>query len=391
MRKIIPLSVPNLDSEIILKNLKECIESGWISTGGRFIAEFEEKIAKYVGVDEAVGVQSGTAAIHLALDVLGIEFGDEVFAPTLTFIAAVNPIKYVGATPIFIDCDDSLCIDPQKIKEFCEERCEFRDGILYNKESKRKIKAIVVVHVFGNLAKMEEIMKIANMYNLKVIEDSTEALGSYYVDGKYAGKYAGTIGDIGVYSFNANKIITTGGGGMIVSSKKELLDKMRFLSIQAKTNELYFIHDEIGYNYRMLNLQAALGVDQIDKLENFIDIKEKNYLRYEKGLKDITGLILLPFSKGRTNKWFYSIVVDQEIYGLTRDELLKKLIENNISARPIWGLIHEQKPYMRNTIYKVEKAKWYYDRVINIPCSSNLKEEEVDYVIEVLKKLRRTN
>lgn len=390
--KIINLSVPNLSVEPILKNLRECLESGWVSTGGRFISEFENKVAKYVGVDKAVGVQSGTAGLHLALRVLGVKSGEEVIAPTLTFIAAVNPITYLGAEPVFIDCDDTLCMDPIKLRRFCEEECELREGHLYNKKSGKCIKAIVVVHVFGNMADMEKIMDIAREYNLKVLEDSTEALGSYYTEGRYAGKYAGTIGDMGVYSFNANKIITTGGGGMVVSNNRELLDKVRFLSVQAKTDPLYFVHDEIGYNYRMLNIQAALGTDQIDRLESFIETKIKNYKLYKDGIKDIEGLELLSFNQGiRANHWFYSLLVDKERYGLDKDELLIKLNEMGIQTRPVWGLIHEQKPYLKYEAYMMEKSTYYIDRILNIPCSSNLTEREVEYVIEVLKKLGSGN
>jgi len=273
---MINLSVPNLSMDI-LDNLKECLESGWVSTGGRFIPEFESKVKKYMKVQNAAGVQSGTAGLHMALRVLGVEAGEEVIAPTLTFVAAVNPIVYQGATPVFIDCDDSLCMDSIKLEKFCKEECNFIDGVLINKKTNKKIKVLVVVHVFGNMTDMEKIMDIAKKYKLKVLEDATEALGTYYTDGKYKGKYAGTIGDIGVLSFNANKIITTGGGGMVVGNNKELVEKVRFLSSQAKKDPLYFIHDEIGYNYRMLNLQAALGTSQIDELESFIETKTKNY------------------------------------------------------------------------------------------------------------------
>ena len=390
--KVINLSVPNLSVEPILENLRECLESGWVSTGGRFISEFENKVAKYVGVDKAVGVQSGTAGLHLALKVLGVKSGEEVIAPTLTFIAAVNPITYLGAEPVFIYCDNTLCMDPIKLRRFCEEECELREGQLYNKKSGKCIKAIVVVHVFGNMADMEKIMDIAKEYNLKVLEDSTEALGSYYTEGRYAGKYAGTIGDMGVYSFNANKIITTGGGGMVVSNNRELLDKVRFLSVQAKTDPLYFVHDEIGYNYRMLNIQAALGTDQIDRLESFIETKIKNYKLYKDGIKDIEGLELLSFNQGiRANHWFYSLLVDKERYGLDKDELLIKLNEMGIQTRHIWGLIHEQKPYLKHEAYMMEKSTYYIDRILNIPCSSNLTEREVEHVIEVLKKLGSGN
>ena len=387
--KMINLSVPNLSMDI-LDNLKECLESGWVSTGGRFIPEFESKVKKYMKVQNAAGVQSGTAGLHMALRVLGVEAGEEVIAPTLTFIAAVNPIVYQGAAPVFVDCDDSLCMDPIKLEKFCKEECNFVDGVLVNKKTNKKIKVLVIVHVFGNIADMEKIMDIAKKYNLKVLEDATEALGTYYTKGEYKGKYAGTIGDIGVLSFNANKIITTGGGGMAVGNNKELVEKVRFLSSQAKKDPLYFIHDEIGYNYRMLNLQAALGTNQIDQLENFIETKTKNYKIYKEELEKIDGLEILSFKDEiRPNYWFYSLKIDKEKYGIGRDELLKKLVESDIQTRPIWGLIHQQKPYTSYQSYEMEKSLYYYDRVLNLPCSSNLTEKEVYQVIEKIKEFKK--
>ena len=383
----IPLSVPNLNKKEILKNLEECLESGWISTGGKFIPEFEDKVKKYMKTKCAAGVQSGTAGLHLSLQVLGAQRDEEVIVPTLTFIAAVNPVTYLGANPVFIDCDDSLCMDPIKLEKFCSEECDFIDGILVNKKTNRKIRVLVIVHVFGNMADMEKIMDIAKKYNLKVLEDATEALGTYYTEGKYKGKFAGTMGDLGVLSFNANKIITTGGGGMVVGDNHYLVEKVRFLSSQAKKDPLYFIHDEIGYNYRMLNLQAALGSSQIDELEAFIETKTKNYYLYKEAINNIEGLQLLTFRKGiRPNYWFYSLVVDEEKYGLNKDELLRKLVSENIQTRPIWGLIHQQKPYQEYEAYQMEKSLWYHERVLNIPCSSNLTEEEVKIVISKLKK-----
>ena len=386
---MINLSVPNLSMDI-LENLKECLESGWVSTGGRFIPEFENKVKKYIKVQNAAGVQSGTAGLHMALHVLGIKTGEEVIAPTLTFIAAVNPIVYQGATPVFIDCDDNLCMDPVKLEKFCKEECNFVDGVLINKKTNKKIKVLIIVHVFGNMADMEKIMNITKKYNLKVLEDATEALGTYYTEGKYKGKYAGTIGDIGVLSFNANKIITTGGGGMVVGDNEELVEKVRFLSSQAKKDPLYFIHDEIGYNYRMLNLQAALGTSQIDQLEDFIKTKIRNYKIYKEQLEEIDGLEILPFRGGtRANHWFYSLKIDKERYGIGRDELLKKLVEAEIQTRPIWGLIHQQKSYISCQNYKMEKSLYYYDRVLNLPCSSNLTKKEVYQVIEKIKEFRK--
>lgn len=386
---MINLSVPNLSMDI-LDNLKECLESGWVSTGGRFIPEFETKVKNYMKTKFAAGVQSGTAGLHMSLQVLGVQRDEEVFVPTLTFIAAVNPTTYLGASPIFIDCDDSLCMDPIKLEKFCSEECDFREGILVNKKTNKKIRALVIVHVFGNMADMEKIMDIAKKYNLKVLEDATEALGTYYTEGRYKGKYAGTIGDIGVLSFNANKIITTGGGGMVVGDNEELVEKVRFLSSQAKKDTLYFIHDEIGYNYRMLNLQAALGTSQIDQLESFIETKIKNYEIYKEELEKIEGLEILPFVEGiRANHWFYSLKIDKEKYGIGRDELLQKLVDAGIQTRPIWGLIHQQKPYSACQNYKIEKALYYYDRILNLPCSSNLTEKEVYQVIEKIREFRK--
>jgi aminotransferase in exopolysaccharide biosynthesis len=383
--KVIPLSVPNLSLDI-LENIRETIETGWVSTGGRFIKEFEEKVAKYVGVERAVSTQSGTAGLHLALDVLGVGFGDEVIVPTLTFIAAVNPVRYVGAEPVFMDCDDNLNMDMDKLEEFLEKECEFIDGKVINKLTGKQVKSILAVHVFGNPLNIEKLIELRDRYNLKVIEDATEALGSYYLEGKYAGKHCGTIGDIGVYSFNANKIITTGGGGMVVCQDSELSEKVSFLSLQAKTDSLYFVHDEVGYNYRMTNIQAAFGTDQIDRLEGFIETKIKNYELYRKAIEKIDGLELLPFRKDtRANHWFYSVLVNKEKYGMDRDELLKKLNDNNIQTRPLWRLIHKQKPYLRNQGYKIEKAEFYEENLLNIPCSSNLTEEDILRVIEFFR------
>ncbi|MGL4977494.1 MAG: DegT/DnrJ/EryC1/StrS family aminotransferase, partial [Cetobacterium sp.] len=286
----------------------------------------------------------------------------------------------------FLGCDDTLCIDPDILEAFLREECFVKDNVTYNKKTEARIAALAVVHVFGNTANMERIMSLAEEFNFKVLEDATEALGSYFTEGKYKGKYAGTIGDAGVYSFNANKIITTGGGGMVVSNDSEFLNEIKFLTTQAKTDQLYFIHDEIGYNYRMLNLQAALGTSQIDNLERFIETKKKNYELYKEAIDSIDGLELLEFNSDiRANYWFYSVIVDEEVYGMNKDELLKKLVGKNIQTRPIWGLIHEQKPYLKHEAYRVEKAVFYHDRILNIPCSSNLVEEDVRTVIELLK------
>ncbi len=383
-KKFIPLSVPNLKGNE-LEYVTNAIKTEWVSTAGEYVNNFEKEIAKYVKSIGAVSCQNGTSGLHVALQILGVDSTCEVIVPTLTFIAAVNPVKYIGAEPVFMDCDDSLCMDPIKLEMFFENECSFENNILINNKTKKQVKALIVVHVFGNMADMENIIKIANKYNLKVIEDATEALGTYYTEGVYKGKFAGTMGDIGVYSFNGNKIITTGGGGMIVSNDESLLKRAKHLTTQAKSDELYFLHDEIGYNYRMTNLQAALGLAQLEQLEKFIDVKKENYEIYKSELEKVEGLKVLNFSENiRPNYWFYALHVDK-FYKKNRDEIIKYLGEMSVQVRPIWGLISEQKPYLSSQEYKIEKAKNFLECVVNLPCSSNLQKEDVAYVIDCLK------
>ncbi len=374
MANLIPLSVPNLKGNE-LKYVEKAIKDEWVSTGGSYINDFEEKTAQYVKSKGAVACQSGTAGLHLALIASGVAQGDGVIVPALTFIAAVNPVKYLSAVPFFMDCDDSLCMDMEKAALFCEEECEFKEHRLVHK-SGITIKAMIVVHIFGNMADMEKALELSRKYNVTLIEDATEALGSYINDGKLKGKFAGTIGDIGVYSYNGNKIITTGGGGMIVSDNIKMLEKVKYLSTQAKDDPLYYIHNDIGYNYRMTNIQAAIGLAQLEQLEHFIAIKEANYNRYEDN-----GIPLLKFRNSiRPNYWFYSYMTDR------RDEMIRYMNKSGIQCRPIWNLICSLKPYERDCSYKVDKAKYYWNRVVNIPCSTNLTEKEIDRVSAVIKE-----
>ncbi|OOB79642.1 MAG: aminotransferase DegT [Epulopiscium sp. Nuni2H_MBin001] len=369
---MIALSVPMLRGNET-RYVTEAIEQEWVSTGGRYIELFEDKLAKYVKVDRAVSTQSGTAALHLALVDAGVCAGDEIIVPTLTFIAAVNPVKYVGAYPIFMDCDDTLCMDMDKLLKFIETECELRNGELYNKSSDNRIKAVIVVHVFGNMADMVSLMDIAAKYNLIVIEDAAEALGSYSDDG-----FAGTIGDYGIYSFNGNKIITTGGGGMVVAKNAKSLTHIKYLSTQAKDDEFNFTHNEIGYNYRMTNVQAAIGLAQLEKLEEFIETKKENYLLY----KHLLGDTLLDFREDiRPNYWFYSVKCPQGT-----SDIIDSLAKKDIQSRPIWGLVSNQKPYQECMKYEIEKATLYQKLIINVPCSSNLTKMQVRKVVRVLRK-----
>lgn len=385
MNEFIPLSIPNFEGNE-KKYVNDALDQGWVSTGGAYITKLEQEMAKFLHIDNVAACQSGTSAIHMSLVEANVKPGDMVLVSPLTFIAAVNPVKYQFATPVFIDCDDSFCMDPIKLRSFCEEECIWNGEVLKFKGA--TVKAIIVVHVFGNMADLESIMYTAKRFNLKVIEDATEALGTKYIEGKYAGKYAGTIGDYGCYSFNGNKIITTGGGGAVTAQDSATVDHIRFLSTQAKTDPHYYIHDEIGYNYRMTNLQAALGVAQMEELPEFIKRKQRNFDLYKSEFEGFKYGKLMPFREGTdSNKWFYSIEIDREYIKATMREIITTLEQDKIQTRAIWGLINEQKPYEGEETYKLEKAPYYAERILNIPSGTQITTEEIKYVADKVKQL----
>ena len=388
MKRFVPLSIPNFNGNE-KKYVDDALEQGWVSTGGAYITRLEQQLAEFLKVDRAAACQSGTSGLHLALVECGVQPGDMVIVPTLTFIAAVNPVRYQFAEPVFMDCDESLCLDPEKLAEFCEKECKLEAQQLVHKKSGRVVKAVIVVHVFGNLADMEAIMSIAGKYHLKVVEDATEALGSHYTAGKLAGRYAGTIGDFGVYSFNGNKIITTGGGGAVTARCADEVEHLKYLSTQAKDDPQFYIHNEIGYNYRMTNLQAALGVAQMEELQQFIETKHRNYILYKERCREVSFGTLLPFREGTcSNQWFYSLQLREDrLQGKDMRDIIGALQERGIQTRAIWGLIHEQKPYRQNIAYKIEKAPCYSATVLNIPSSTQLTEEDICYAAEQITEV----
>lgn len=388
MDKFIPLSIPNFEGNE-QKYVDDAIGQGWVSTGGAYITKLEQALAGFLHVQNVAACQSGTSALHLSLIEAGVRPGDVVLVPPVTFIAAVNPVQYQFARPVFIDCDDSFCMDPAKLRAFCEEECAWDGSVLRHRGA--TVRAIIVVHVFGNMADMEAIMDVAGTYNLTVIEDATEALGTRYTAGRYAGKYAGTIGHFGAYSFNGNKIITTGGGGAVTASDPGAVDHIRFLSTQAKTDPHYYIHDEVGYNYRMTNLQAALGVAQMELLPEFIRRKQRNYELYRERFEGFEYGTLMPFRAGtESNKWFYSVSIDRTRIRATMREIIVALREKGIETRAIWGLINEQKPYRGEETYRLEKAPYYADRILNIPSSTQITEVEIRYVADEVRQLLRS-
>lgn len=383
MSRRIPLSVPCMDGREI-EYISKCIQDNWVSTAGEYVNIFESQAAEYTGSKYAVAVNSGTSALHLALLALGVSEGDEVLVPALTFIAPVNAVRYVGASPVFMDCDEFLNMDPEKVVRFMEEECSFDGNVLVNNKTGRRVAATIVVHLFGCPANLSPVLEVSNKYNVRIVEDAAESIGAYYDDDICKGKKTGAIGDFGCYSFNGNKIITTGAGGMVLTSSRDLYTYCKYLSTQAKDDEEYYVHDEIGYNYRMSNIQAAMGVAQLESLERFIERKESNLSIYKNELSDLPGVSILGEPKwGTSNNWFYTLMLTD--YKLSRDELIGELAKENIQTRPLWKPNHLQKPYRSFQAYDVSRVEYYYDRVINLPCSVDLSSGDIHRVCEAIK------
>ncbi len=384
MKDIIPLSVPFIRGNE-KKYVMECLDSEWVSSSGSFVTRFEQDLASYVGCRGAVACVNGTAALHVSLLIAGVQPGDEVIVPTLTFIAPVNAVKYVFAEPVFMDCDEYLNLDLAKLADFLEEECSFDGERTFDKKTGRRVAAIIPVHVFGSICEMDAIMELAGRYKLAVIEDATESLGSKMTAGRFKGRHAGSIGDFGAYSFNGNKIITCGGGGMLVASSDDDLKKAKYLTTQAKDDELRYVHNEIGYNYRLTALQAAMGLAQLEQMPLFLKIKRERYLEYKNFISDIPGLSMVeipPYCE--SNCWFYSLRVDKELYGMDRDALMNVFEGEGIQSRPIWNLNHSQKPYRDSRNYRIESAVLAQNQILNLPCSVGLDDGQFDRIIGLL-------
>ena len=373
--EIIPLSEPSITGNE-WKYIKGCLDTGWVSSVGNYVNRFEEVVADYVGCKCGIAVVNGTAALHLSLIACEVKSGDEVIVPSLTFVATANVVKYCGAEPIFIDCDnDTLCLDVEKLKLFLEMECiQKEDRYTYNKVSKRRVKAIIPVHVFGHPVEMDALLELCQLYNIDVIEDATESLGS-----EYKGKRAGSFGKLSCLSFNGNKIITTGGGGMVVTNDEYLAGRIKHLSTQAKNDSIEYDHNEIGYNYRLTNIQAAMGVAQMENLDKFVAAKRKNALRYQELFSGSNGLEFLwekPWVM--SNFWFYTIKVSND----HKKFLIDYLISKNIQARPIWKPVHTLPMYKDCQAYGIENTMNIYDTAFNLPCSVSLKEVEIDFIVK---------
>lgn len=385
----IPVSVPQLSGNE-WKYVKECLDSEWISSAGPHVTKFEDQFAKRMGVSHAVAVTSGTAALHMALLLAGVGPEEEVILPTITFIAPINAVRYVGAYPLFMDCDDFLNIDPEKTKAFCETECFFNGTDLINKKTKAKIKALLLVHVLGTPANIAPFMSLAERFHLQLIEDAAESLGSFYRTGAAEGKQTGTIGDFGCFSFNGNKLVTAGGGGMILARSGEALERARYYTTQAKDEAERFLHHHVGYNYRLNNLQAAVGCAQLEQLDYFLAVKRKNFSLYEEALAGIPGVQLLGEPEyGQSNYWLYTLRVDETKYGRSTQELKQALKNAGIETRWIWHPNHLQIPYRQCQTYRLEQSPDIQKKYLNLPSSVGLKPEEIQYIGRTLQRLAK--
>tara|TARA_X000000368_G_C23007640_1_gene701976 strand:+ start:279 stop:1421 length:1143 start_codon:yes stop_codon:yes gene_type:complete len=346
------------------KYLNECIDSTYVSSVGSYVNEFEEIVADLSGVKYAVATSNGTSALHVGLKILGVDESSEVITQSLTFIATANAISYCNASPIFVDVDkDTLGLSPIKLKEFLDEHAVLNDnGECINKSSRKIIKACVPMHTFGHPCRIDEIIEVCDSYNIAVLEDCAESLGSYYKE-----KHTGSFGKIGIFSFNGNKIITTGAGGMLVSNDQHIAKKAKHITTTAKVPHPYeFIHDELGYNYRLPNIAAALGLAQMEKLQVFLKSKRELANRYEAFFSDKNVDFISEPNNSRSNYWLNSIILkDRE----TRDSFLDYSNSKGVMTRPIWKLMNKIEMYKNAQTSNLENSEWLEDRVVNISSS----------------------
>jgi perosamine synthetase len=369
--------------------VRECLDTGWVA-GGRFVGLLEERMRALTGAPEAVACVSGTAALHVALLLAGVGPDDEVLVPSVTFIAPVNAVRYVGAEPVFLGCGDFMDLDPGALAAFLEEECDSTDEGPRDRSTGRVVRAVIAVHVFGNPCDMARIVDVGRSHGTAVIEDACESVGSRWASGPLAGRHTGTVGDYGAFSFNGNKIVTAAGGGMLVTGDAERAKRARHLIDQAKYDSVRYVHDAIGYNYRLNNLQAALGVAQIEELPGFIETRERNHARYAAGFAGVRGLRFLGVPEDSApNYWFYSLLVEPGEFGMDREALMSALDGAGIETRPLWPPNERQAPYRGARAYDVDRAHWFWERVLNLPCSSDLTASEVDRVVAAIASAGR--
>ncbi len=384
MNQYIPLCVPSLKGNEI-KYVKECIDTEWVSSAGEYVEKFELAVANYTNAKFAVACINGTSALQVSLSLAGVKPNDEVIAPTLTFIAPINAIMYNFAKPVFMDSDRYYNIDIEKTINFIKNETVYKNGFSYNRSTKKRISAIVPVHVWGNACFLDELVVLCKERNIAIVEDASESLGTHYKKGNYLGKHTGTIGTLGCISFNGNKVITSGGGGMILTNDEKLATKAKYLTTQAKDDPIRYRHDEIGYNFRLPNIQAAIGLAQMEQLDKIIEKKEKIHNIYKKKVNKMNGLnIASTPAYSNNNYWLNILQVNDSIYGLNCENLSEIFEKNKVQTRPVWFLNHNQRPYKNCQVYQIENAKILLRKSLCLPSSSNLKKNELEKIINCL-------
>jgi perosamine synthetase len=363
---LIPLHVPVFNGNE-KKYLNDTIDSTYVSSVGKYVTRFEEMMCDITGANHAIAIVNGTNALHIGLILLGVKTNDEVILQPLTFIATANAISYIGANHVFVDIDrDTLGMSPKSLKDFLEKYAELgADGFCYNKSSGRRIKACVPMHTFGLPCRIDEIEAICSDYNIELLEDAAESIGSYY-----KGKHTGVFGKIGIFSFNGNKTVTCGGGGALITNDAELAKNAKHLTTQAKIHHPWaFIHDEVGYNYRMPNLNAALACAQLEQLPSFLENKRALANIYGSFFLTINIPFISELKEARSNYWLNAILLSNRF---ERDEFLDFANQNGVMTRPSWELMHKLPMFMHSFKTDLSNSEWISDRLVNIPSSVRL-------------------
>ena len=386
---MIPLSIPSIGGNEWMY-VRECLDTGWVSSAGRYVDLFELKIAEYTGAKHAVACVNGTSALQVALRLAGVRPRDEVIVPTITFIAPVNAVRYNGAEPVFMDTDDYFNIDVEKTIDFIEKETGLSNDarpVTLNKKTGNTIRALVLVHMYGSACWLDELVPLCRERNIRIVEDAAESMGTRYTLGRFADRHTGTIGNLGCLSFNGNKIITTGGGGMVLTDDEELATKAKYLTTQAKDDPVHYIHNDIGYNFRLTNLQAALGVAQLEQLPKFLERKKKIHQCYTDAVEKIDGLHIMPTPEyADNNHWLNMLLIEPEVFGMHRESLMGYLQKNGIQSRPVWYPNHLQKMYRGCQTYRIDRAENIVNRTLCLPSSSDLRHNQVKDITNLLAR-----
>lgn len=380
---VVPLCIPELRGNE-WTYIKECLDTGWVSSVGSYVDRFERMVADYVGVKHAVATVNGTAALHIALLLAGVERDDEVLVSTLTFIAPANAIRYIGAWPVFIDAEpDFWQFDPARAAEFLEKGCRWENGELRNRSTGRRVKALLPVDILGHPVDLEALRPLAQRFDLAVIEDATESLGA-----SYRGSKVGAGSDAACFSFNGNKILTTGGGGMLVTDNERWAQRARYLTTQAKDDPVEYIHHEVGFNYRLTNIQAALGCAQMEQLDHYVAAKRRIAATYGERFASVAGLQpMREASWAESTFWMFTLLLDADRFRLDRAGWLGALAERGVQTRPLWQPLHRSRAHRGCQSVGGECAERIHQRALSLPCSVGLTVAEQELVAATVVKI----